>query len=189
MQLQLEQLPKHPNIVIDYASFKDNRVVSYLSSFNDAPVDQDSSETKEYHKGCWVTSYCGIGLNQLRYYPCGVAGSIDRIFELNLGFKHLKEVNESIAKLLDTFCKLCGNFTDYPKNKGNFIPRNEKPFRNLLFISMVLSLAESLDCAAVYTAFNKDDGINYWDFENLIFVAVVDALEATKSFVKYLRLF
>lgn len=37
------------------------------------------------------------------------------------------------------------------------------PFRNLLFLSMALSLAESLDCAAVYAAFNKDDGINYWD--------------------------
>lgn len=126
VQSQLKQLPKHPNVIIDYASFKDDRVVSYFSPFNDAPVDEDHSDTKEYHKGCWVTSYCGIGLNQLGYYPCGVAGGIDRIFELNLGFKHLKEVDESIAKLLDTFCKFCGNFTDYEKNKGNFIPRNEK---------------------------------------------------------------
>ena len=123
---QLELLPIHPNVIIDYDSFKEDRVVSYFSPFNDAPIDQNNSDAKEYHKGCWVTSYCGIGLNQLGYYPCGVAGGIDRIFEFNLGFTHLKDVDESIAKLLDTFCKYCGNFTDYEKNKGNFIPRNEK---------------------------------------------------------------
>ena len=123
---QLEHLPVHPNVIIDYASFKEDRIVSYFSPFNDAPIDQNNSDTNEYNKGCWVTSYCGIGLNQLGYYPCGVAGGIDRIFEFNLGFTHLKDVDESIAKLLDTFCKFCGNFTDYKKNKGNFIPRSEK---------------------------------------------------------------
>lgn len=123
---RLSKLPKHDNLVIDYASFKDGRIVPYFSPFNDAPIDNPDFQEKEYHKGCWVTSYCGIGLNQLGYYPCGVAGGIDRVFKFNLGVKSLKDVDEGIAGYLDTFCRYCGNFSDYEKNFGNFIPRNEK---------------------------------------------------------------
>ena len=122
----LSKLPNHKNLIIDYASFKDERIVPYFSAFNDAPIDKPNGNEKEYHKGCWVTSYCGIGLNQLGYYPCGVAGGIDRVFKLNLGVQSLKNVDESIAKYLETFCRFCGNFSDYEKNFGNFIPRNEK---------------------------------------------------------------
>ena len=126
VQERLSKLPKHKNLIIDYASFKDERLVPYFSPFNDAPIDKPSGNKKEYYKGCWVTSYCGIGLNQLGYYPCGVAGGIDRIFKFNLGVQSLSDVDESISKYLDTFCRYCGNFSDYEPNAGNFIPRNEK---------------------------------------------------------------
>ena len=126
VQERLSKLPKHKNLIIDYASFKDERTVPYFSPFNDAPIDKPNGNEKEYHKGCWVTSYCGIGLNQLGYYPCGVAGGIDRVFKLNSNVQSLKNVDESIAKYLDTFCRFCGNFSDYESNAGNFIPRNEK---------------------------------------------------------------
>jgi uncharacterized radical SAM superfamily Fe-S cluster-containing enzyme len=126
VQERLSKLPKHRNLIIDYASFKDERIIPYFSPFNDAPIDKPDGNGKEYHKGCWVTSYCGIGLNQLGYYPCGVAGGIDRVFKFNLGVQSLKDVDENIAQYLDTFCRFCGNFSDYEKNFGNFIPRNEK---------------------------------------------------------------
>lgn len=126
VQERLSKLPKHQNLIIDYASFKEERTVPYFSPFNDAPIDNPNGNEKEYHKGCWVTSYCGIGLNQLGYYPCGVAGGIDRVFKLNLNVQSLKNVDESIARYLDTFCRFCGNFSDYESNAGNFIPRNEK---------------------------------------------------------------
>jgi hypothetical protein len=126
VQKRLSQLPKHQNLIIDYASFKDERIVPYFSPFNNAPIDQSSNNEMEYQKGCWVTSYCGIGLNQLGYYPCGVAGGIDRVLKLNLGVQSLKNVDESIAKYLNDFCRYCGNFSDYGSNSGNFIPRNEK---------------------------------------------------------------
>jgi uncharacterized radical SAM superfamily Fe-S cluster-containing enzyme len=126
VQERLSKLPKHEKLIIDYASFKDERIVPYFSPFNDAPIDKPCGSEKEYHKGCWVTSYCGIGLNQLGYYPCGVAGGIDRVFQLNLGIQSLKNVDESIVKYLDIFCRFCGNFSDYEKNFGDFIPRNEK---------------------------------------------------------------
>lgn len=126
VQEQLDKLPHHPNLIIDRASFKDQRVVSYFSPFNDAPIDKQDGEDQEYHKGCWITAYCGIGLNQLGYYPCAVAGGIDRIFQLGLGLVSLYDVDESIARQLDTFCRYCGNFSDYADNGGNFIPRHEK---------------------------------------------------------------
>jgi hypothetical protein len=126
VQEQLAKLPSHPNLIIDRESFKDQRVVSYFSPFNDAPIDQPDGEHQEYQKGCWVTAYCGIGLNQLGYYPCGVAGGIDRVFQLGLGLVSLYDVDESIAQQLDTFCRYCGNFSDYADNAGNFIPRHEK---------------------------------------------------------------
>ena len=37
------------------------------------------------------------------------------------------------------------------------------PFRNLVFLSMALSLAESNDINNIYVAFNKDDCLNFWD--------------------------
>ncbi len=37
------------------------------------------------------------------------------------------------------------------------------PFRNLLFISAALSLAETMSINEVYLAFNSDDKANFWD--------------------------
>lgn len=37
------------------------------------------------------------------------------------------------------------------------------PFRNLIFISAALSLAESININEIYLAFNKDDSNNFWD--------------------------
>jgi len=37
------------------------------------------------------------------------------------------------------------------------------PFRNLLYISTALSLAESMKIDEVFLAFNSDDNANFWD--------------------------
>lgn len=37
------------------------------------------------------------------------------------------------------------------------------PYRNLVFLSMALSLAESNEINNIYVAFNKDDCLNFWD--------------------------
>lgn len=122
----LERLKGVQNITIDRASFKSSKKVEYFSPFNKAPIDQPAGDEQEFGKGCWVTSYCGIGLNHLGYYACGVSGGIDRVFGMNRGIKSLHHVDESIKEQLDTFCQYCGNFTDYAPNKGDFIPRAEK---------------------------------------------------------------
>jgi 7-cyano-7-deazaguanine synthase len=49
--------------------------------------------------------------------------------------------------------------TDLPERKVNAYV----PFRNLLFISTALSLAESMNVNEVYLAFNSDDNANFWD--------------------------
>ena len=122
---KLNALPKHKQLMLDYASFKDDKVVEYFSPFNDAPLD-DLSGSHAFEKGCWVTSYCGIGLNHLGYYPCAVAGGIDRVFHFQKGIQKLADVELNVKKMLKDFCGYCGNFKDYEVNQGDFIPRHEK---------------------------------------------------------------
>jgi glycosyltransferase involved in cell wall biosynthesis len=122
----LAALPKSENIVLDAASFKESRKVLYFTPFNLAPIDDEKFKNADFSKGCWVTSYCGIGLNNYGYYACSAAGGIDRIFNFNQSVKKLSEVNASIKEQLNLLCRYCGNFSDYAHNKGEFIPRCEK---------------------------------------------------------------
>ncbi len=126
----IEKLPKHKNLAINYHSFKKSNNIIYFSPFNDAPIDTIKFTKADYRKGCWVTSYCGIGFNKYGYYPCGVAGGIDRILGKNIGLKSLYDLDNNVLKsLMEDFCQYCGNFTDYHKNYGNFISRHNKaPF-------------------------------------------------------------
>lgn len=123
---------KYKNVGIDYGSYKTDRVVQYFSPFNDAPIDDDRFKEADFKKGCWVTSYCGIGLNKNGYYACAVAGGIDRICNKNMAIPKLTEItNEKLEQQLEEFCQYCGNFKAYEDNYGNFIPRVEKePFKN-----------------------------------------------------------
>ena len=126
----LNKLPKSKNIIIDKKSFKESNKVIYFTPFNLAPVDLDDFKNKEFSKGCWITSYCGIGLNKYGYYPCSVAAAMDRVMGYDVGIKSLKEASvDKLKELLNLFCGYCGNFVEYHKNYGNFIPRCEKsPF-------------------------------------------------------------
>lgn len=122
------------NVRIDYGSYKSEKVVEYFSPFNDAPIDDPKYKDADFSKGCWVTSYCGIGFNGKGYYACAVAGGIDRILENNREIKALKDLNQQILEnQLNEFCRLCGNFKAYQSNHGDFIPRVEKePFKNIV---------------------------------------------------------
>ncbi len=127
-----EMRTKYKNVRIDYGSYKTDRVVEYFSQFNDAPIDDVRFNDADFKKGCWVTSYCGIGLNKNGYYACAVAGGIDRISNKNMAIPKMSEItNEKLETQLEEFCKYCGNFKAYEDNFGNFIPRVEKePFKN-----------------------------------------------------------
>lgn len=123
----LQQLPDSDNVVIDEYSYKDSPIVPYFTPFNMAPIDTDEFQNLDFRRGCWVTSYCGIGLNVYGYYPCAVAGAMDRVRGDDVGIKSLSEVTpERMKDLLDRFCRYCGNMADYHVNDGDFIPRCEK---------------------------------------------------------------
>jgi len=114
-----------------------------------APIDLEGYRDMDYSRGCWVTAYCGIGLNRYGYYPCGVAGSMDRVMGHDVGIKSLDDITvDGMKDLLDRFCRYCGNMVDYDANMGNFIPRCEKrPFsENVVTISW----------ESIYKAFNEN---------------------------------
>lgn len=124
----LDKIKGVKNLFIDYNSFKINNKIEYFSPFNDAPIDDEHFKDADYTKACWVTRYCGIGLNKFGYYGCASAAGIDRIINKDRGgIKYLKEIDtEKLHKQFAKFCPLCGNFKDYEVNHGNFIPRCEK---------------------------------------------------------------
>lgn len=79
-------------------------------SFNIAPVDRREYAMADYTNACWVADECGMGLTPFGYYPCAVAGSIDRVFGFDLGMKQLAPENEKFTEALQTFCRMCGMF-------------------------------------------------------------------------------
>ncbi len=123
----LKKLPVSGNVVIDEYSFKESPIIPYFTPFNMAPIDVEEFQDFDFRRGCWVTSYCGMGLNAHGYYPCAVAGAMDRVKGDDVGILSLKDVTqEKMKDLLDRFCRYCGNMADYHVNDGDFIPRCEK---------------------------------------------------------------
>jgi hypothetical protein len=63
-----------------------------------------------------------MGLTPLGYYPCAVAGGIERITGNKLGRDTLPADNDSMEDVLAECCRLCGRFRD-----GHYVPRNLRP--------------------------------------------------------------
>ncbi len=57
------------------------------------------------------------------------------------------------------------------------------PFRNLLFISTALSLAETMKINEVYLAFNSDDNANFWDCRT-DFVEKINAIATSNTSIQ-----
>jgi hypothetical protein len=78
--------------------------------FNLAPVDSRLHRVADYSVGCRIITECGLGLTPTGYYPCAIAGSIDRVFEFGLGRQHLPSPDDEMEDQLTAFCPLCGHF-------------------------------------------------------------------------------
>ncbi|HNV97387.1 MAG TPA: 4Fe-4S cluster-binding domain-containing protein [bacterium] len=104
-----EKLNHIPKDIIIINSNKKTRVNKFIS-FNVAPIDLKQYQNKDFRNGCSILKYCGMGLNMYGYYPCAVAGGIDRIFKMNMGRKEIPEKNDLMLNELNTFCRLCGHF-------------------------------------------------------------------------------
>jgi len=103
----ISQIP--PGIIIINTKKSGIQNINF-TSFNIAPVDRVEYTAVDYTNACWVADECGIGLTPFGYYPCAIAGGIDRVFGLDLGMKQIPPENEKFSEALETFCSRCGMF-------------------------------------------------------------------------------
>jgi hypothetical protein len=76
----------------------------------------------DFGNGCAIARDCGMGLCWGGYYPCAVAGGIDRIAGFDLGRKILPAQRDDLRDLMRVFCRLCGRFRE-----GHYLPRALRP--------------------------------------------------------------
>ncbi len=103
-------------------STKNNNIQPTFGPFNSAPCDDAKYRYSNFKNGCEIMHSCGLGLTPQGYYPCAVAGGIDRVTKAGIGRKHLPELNDDMRDLLERNCKLCGRFRD-----GHYVPEKLRP--------------------------------------------------------------
>jgi len=119
VEKQLALLPK--DIWVENSS-KSSNIQPDFGPFNDAPLDDSRYEGKEFRNGCAIIEDCGMGLTPLGYYPCAVAGGIERITGKRFARDTLPNDDDSMEDALEASCRLCGRFRD-----GHYVPRNFRP--------------------------------------------------------------
>jgi hypothetical protein len=61
-------------------------------------------------------------MNYQGFYPCAVAGAIDRIFGLNQGIRSLADVSErAMVDQYQVFCRLCGYYRPIYENSQTLL--------------------------------------------------------------------
>lgn len=100
-------------------SNKTGPVQPSFGPFNLAPCDDPAYRSAEYRNGCAIMEECGMGLTPLGYYPCAVAGGIDRIAGAGAGKVSLPSAKDDMLSVVASACALCGRFRD-----GHFVPKN-----------------------------------------------------------------
>jgi hypothetical protein len=81
-----------------------------FDAFNSAPADSPLYRYADYANACAIHSFCGMGLTPYGYYPCAVAGGIDRILGLDVGRKELPAPDDPMLEELRLLCRYCGHF-------------------------------------------------------------------------------
>lgn len=89
--------------------------------FNIAPIDIPELQGARFTDGCWITADCGIGLGPRGYYPCGVAGGIDRVFGLGEGLQAVPTEAADLVTAMDACCRYCGHFL-----RGEFVEKTDR---------------------------------------------------------------
>ena len=103
---KLSELPK--GIDID-STLKKSKVQEFFP-FNLAPKDLLLWKHSDYSNGCRAIAKCGFGLTRYGYYPCAIAGGIDRILGFDCGRKEFPSNDDAMIDELNLFCKYCGRF-------------------------------------------------------------------------------
>ena len=95
-------------------TYKTDRCQADFVPFNMAPRDIPDYSDADFSNACAITRDSGIGLSPHGYYPCVVAGGIDRIFGFDCGRKSIPDPEDDMEAELARFCSLCGCFrTNY----------------------------------------------------------------------------
>jgi hypothetical protein len=111
----LSALP--PNVIVKN-TYKSARP-RLFRPFNRAPCDRRRYGLADFSCGCRILEDCGLGLTPQGYYPCAVAGGIDRVFDFGLGRQTLPPQDDEMTDLLECFCPLCGHFGfDWPARRA-----------------------------------------------------------------------
>ncbi len=110
----LQSIPK--SIYVENSS-KRGDVQPGFGPFNLAPQDSAAYSWADYRNGCAIASTCGMGLTPQGYYPCAIAGGVDRVLGIQRGRSRLPSPNDEMRDLMDTACRLCGRFRD-----GHYVP-------------------------------------------------------------------
>jgi hypothetical protein len=98
-----------PSVEVENSA-KTTKVQTTFSTFNVAPTDVKEYAGADFSNACSAVAVCGMGVTPYGYYPCAVAGAIDRTFGLNLGRKELPKPGDPMTNELRTFCAICGQF-------------------------------------------------------------------------------
>lgn len=119
VQAVIKSLPRF--IYIENSS-KSGNVQPGFGPFNLAPQDSKIYSGADYRNGCSIASTCGLGLTPQGYYPCAVAGGIDRVLGVRRGRATLPSPDDEMRDLMDMACRLCGRFRD-----GHYVPDKLRP--------------------------------------------------------------
>ncbi|EJG0684208.1 radical SAM protein [Vibrio parahaemolyticus] len=103
-------------------SAKTDSIQPDFGPFNLAPVDSWYHKFSDYSNGCDIARTCGLGLTPQGYYPCAVAGGIDRVLNQKNGRQRLPSSDDGMRDLMKSACGLCGRFRD-----GHYVPPKLRP--------------------------------------------------------------
>jgi len=123
-----------PNDIWVENSRKTGKVQKNFGPFNLAPCDDPRFSRADYRNGCAIMNECGMGLTPMGFYPCAVAGGIDRVAGWGIGYDKLPESDDDMLDLVERSCALCGRFL-----AGHFTPKNLRPelFESKMSVSWV----------------------------------------------------
>lgn len=96
--------------IIESAPKDHEFVKGHFYAFNAAPVDLPRLRRLDFSNGCWVTQFCGMGLNRYGYYICGNGAGIDRVFGFDVGRKRMPGPGDEMTEQLQRLCMYCGSF-------------------------------------------------------------------------------
>jgi hypothetical protein len=89
---------------------KTDRFQPKFEAFNLAPADEPLFSHTDFAHGCWISQECGLGLNAHGWYPCAVAGGIDRVFSDENARVSLPSAGDELRGELRRACARCGHF-------------------------------------------------------------------------------